>query len=441
MIKHGFKCTLLIVLVVCNGCLEKTSGPVAVGDGVEDGYVFREASSVAEVRTQIEKLPKDDIWWNVYGEDQAWNFKNLHRFLPTVNVYREGQVRFLENQPMPSIPNHKVSTPQGEMTFKEMIASDQSTTMGIVILHQGKIVFEYYPRQEPYEKPIYWSVTKVFVAAIIGIMEDRGQIDVGKQMGHYIPELKDSDFYHISVRNVLDMATGVACPEEYEDWGSCYYVYSKTIGDGFWDVDSPTNPYEMLGQLKPGFSSEQGTEFQYSGVNTFLLGWLAEKIAQMPFQDILTKEIWSKIGAEGDASIIAPRYGVPITHGGLLARLRDMARFGLLYTPSYNKVTPERIISQRMIKLLRDGGNPELWKKAFDEGSIKDDFSHSIYQWDQIYKNHDFFKGGWGGQGLLVNPDKDLVVAYTGYYKDSQGSEIELLPILRQLLKDVFPAP
>ena len=58
-----------------------------------------------------------------------------------------------------------------------------------------------------------------------------------------------------------------------------------------------------------------------------LVGWLVEKITGMPFQDALSKEIWTRIGAEADASIYAARYGIPLTTGGLLARPRDVARF------------------------------------------------------------------------------------------------------------------
>ena len=60
------------------------------------GKGFESASTVDQTRTQISKLPTDDIWWTVYGEDMGWNFKNLHRMYPTANVYREGQVRMLE---------------------------------------------------------------------------------------------------------------------------------------------------------------------------------------------------------------------------------------------------------------------------------------------------------------------------------------------------------
>ncbi|PQJ20802.1 serine hydrolase [Tenacibaculum sp. SG-28] len=423
-----------------NSCTKsKVVHDSAKGSSESLAVSFKSASSVSQVRSQIEKLPKDNIWWTVYGTDQSWNNKNLHRFMPTVNVYREGQVSVLENKQDASIPNCLVTTPEGEMSFQDFITSDQSTVMGIVIVKDGAVVYEQYPRQEPYEKPIYWSVTKVVVSTLVAILEDRGKIDVNKAISFYIPELEDSDYKDITVRNVLDMATGVNCHEEYEDWESCYYKYSITLGDGFFTDDSPKNPYEMLAKIRPGFTAPQGTEYNYSGANTFLLGWLVEKIMKMPFQDALTKEIWSKIGAEADASILAPRYGVPITHGGLLARLRDVARFGMLYTPSYSAIAKEKIISDKIVTRILDDGNPKLWENAFANNAIKDDFSHSIYQWDQVYKNDDFYKGGWGGQGLLVNPKKNLVVAYTGYYKDKEASEVELLPVLRRVLKEVYP--
>ena len=50
--------------------------------------VFTSAYSVEEGFNQHRKLPKDDIWWAVYGPSMAWNFKNLHQIFPTVNVYR-----------------------------------------------------------------------------------------------------------------------------------------------------------------------------------------------------------------------------------------------------------------------------------------------------------------------------------------------------------------
>jgi len=291
---------------------------------------------------------------------------------------------------------------------------------------------------QAYEKPIYWSVTKVIVSAVVAILEDQGLVDVSKPIDFYIPELANSDCSGIKIRNILDMATGIDCPEEYTDKSSCYYRYSVTVGDGDWDEQSPDNPYEMLSKLKVGHHAKQGTSFSYSGVNTFVLSWLVEKITAMPFQDALSKYIWSRIGAESYASMLAPRFGVPNTHGGLLARLRDVARFGLLYTPSYKVVTDDKIISDRYIELIKNGGNPDLSKNARSGSRPNESVKHNVYQWDAVFTNNDFFKGGWAGQGLIVNPDRDLVAVYTGYFKDDKYSETALFPILRSVLDGVF---
>ena len=62
------------------GCLFAVTVLVAA-----DTETFETASSVEEVRRQIEKLPKDTSWWNVNGKDMAWNNKNLNRIFPTVS--------------------------------------------------------------------------------------------------------------------------------------------------------------------------------------------------------------------------------------------------------------------------------------------------------------------------------------------------------------------
>jgi hypothetical protein len=263
-------------------------------------------------------------------------------------------------------------------------------------------------------------------------------VDVSRPIEQYIPELAGSSFAGVTVRNFLDMATGVDCPEEYEDHDSCYYRYSMTVGDGFWNEDSPDNPYTYLASVKVGRWAEQGTSFSYSGVNTFILGWLVETIEGMPFQDALSREIWTRIGAEGDASILAPRFGVPITHGGLMARLRDVARFGLLFTPSYARVAKERIVSERYVDLILNGGRPELLKNARFGAPDDPTVRHNVYQWDLVWDNGDFLKGGWAGQGLLINPGRDLVAVWTGYFKDDEHSEVELLPILRTVLNGLY---
>jgi hypothetical protein len=155
----------------------------------------------------------------------------------------------------------------------------------------------------------------------------------------------------------------------------------------------------------------------------------------MQLQDALSEMIWTNIGAESDAAIFAPRYGVPVMHGGLLARPRDVARFGLLFTPSYQVVSDEQLISDRHIYTLMYEGRPELMR---NQGIPMDvagwAIKHNIYQWDMVFENNDIYKGGWAGQGLIVNPEKDIVAVWNGYFKDDNQSEVKLTPIIRRAI-------
>ncbi len=434
----------LAVVVLTN----RTDGnPGSYVDRISDIYLpqrgsdYRSAHTMTRVQKQLRRLPTDDIWWTVNGKDMAWNFRNLHQIFPTVNVYRNGSVRELANNPMREIDEYMVETPGGPMPFEWFIESDHSTTMGVVILHQGEIVFERYPRMQEYEKPVTWSVAKVMPATLIRILEERGEVDVSRPIDSYIPELAESSFAGISVRNILDMASGLDCADDYESWDACYYRYSMAIGDGFRTEDAIDNPYEFAATYKATKVAEPGEVYSYSGLNTFVLGWLVEELMNMPFQDALSKEVWYHIGAESDASYFAPRYGIPVTHGGFLSRMRDLARFGLLFTPSYAVVSDRKIISDEHIEFLRNGGNPALLINAGEPGVEVNGVKHNIYQWDAIFTNDNFYKSGWAGQGLIVNPTRDVVAVFTSYFKDDEHSEMPLGPVIFEVLEGVFGQP
>ena len=114
-----------------------------------------------------------------------------------------------------------------------------------------------------------------------------------------------------------------------------------------------------------------------------------------------------------------------------------MARFGLLFTPSSKHVSEEKIISDRYLDLIVNGGNPDLLRNARYGNWRGRGVKHNVYQWDAVFENDDIYKGGWGGQGLLVNPDRDLVAVFVGYFKADQ-SEVRPLGVLRTVLEGVY---
>ncbi len=393
---------------------------------------FEPAYTMEEVLEHQRKVPSDKHWWAVTGEEMGWLHKNTQQMFPSAPVYRAGQVRELKSRPMAEIADFLVQTPQGEMRFEDMLFDDQSTAMGVVILHKGDIVFERYPRMKDYEKIIYWSVAKVFAGTIVRLLEERGLVDISEPIDTYVPALAESSFAGTTVRSLLDHATGLDCGDDYENSESCYYQYSMAIGDNVRDETATDNPYDYLAEAKVARLSEQGTEFSYSGVNNFILSWLVQEVTGYPFQDIVTREFWQHIGAESDAGFFAYRYGIAVSHGGFQSRMRDLARFGLLFTPSSSVVTDKKIISDEFIDAMRTEGNPNL-KRDRGDGMA----SHPMYQWEEIY-SHDWLNhGGWGGQGLMISPSRDVVALYTSYSKEDY-SEIDIGAVLFEVLNTVF---
>jgi CubicO group peptidase (beta-lactamase class C family) len=398
------------------------------------GNTFIPDESQTAVMEHHRKIPEDEHWWNVRGDEMEWMHRHVDQMFPSTTVYRNGPVSELEYDSMVEIGRVQIDTPDGPLPFGRFIRSEYSTTMGVVILLKGKIVFESYPRMQEYEKPTYWSTTKVLAGAVVRLLEERGEIDVSKPIDFYVPKLADSVHAGTTVRNVLDMATGVDCTENYEDVDSCYYRYSMAIGDNLRTPDAPDNPYDFMARVQIERKRPQGEEFVYSGGTNFLLMWLIEEVTGYPYSDAISKEFWYHIGAENDAGFIAYRYGISMSHGGFFSKMRDLARFGLLYTPSYAVVSDKDIITDEHLDVLFNHGNPKLLR---DGGTH---ISQNTYAWGVGNESGYLSHGGWGGQGLIIHPEKDIVAVFTSYTKQDY-SEVSLQGAVFKVLDEVFGDP
>ena len=135
-----------------------------------------------------------------------------------------------------------------------------------------------------------------------------------------------------------------------------------------------------------------------------MLGEIVSRVSGKTLADTISDLIWSKIGTERDALITTNEHGNPMSGGGMAATLRDVARFGLVYTknPPPNQ---GRIISDALIKRIFDGQNA----KPDNHGMLP-----QKYQWDMVSASGELAKGGWAGQLLYINRDKNVVGAYFG---------------------------
>jgi CubicO group peptidase (beta-lactamase class C family) len=393
-----------------------------------DGYSLEEANEYRQQWT-IEN-------WDEGGPLMRYVFLNMSEFWNHSIIKRAGPVRDLPEDARPEVANFMTTTERGEMTLDAYI--NDSTVNGALVLHNGRIVYESYPRMLPQDKHLYMSVSKPFASTLIAILEDRELIDVSKPIENYLPKLAGSGWEGVPIIDILDMASGIGCLEgedgAYTDPNTCYYHYEASLG---WlrpterTMDDPFNYLASLESHRPS-----GEAFEYTSPNTFVLGWLAETVTGKTLVDLLSKEIWQPMGAESDAIVAAPKHGIPIIHAGMSSTLRDMARFGFLFTPSgRNCANP--VISDSYLEKIKSGGRPKIFNEARIESPRIVDGEHprhNTYQWDLVMKDGDFFKSGYGGEGLYISPSRDLVIAYFATFDENRNGH-EMTRIARQLAK------
>lgn len=376
--------------------------------------------------------------WSDEPDLMHYTFLHLPEFFPHAVIHRKGPIAALATDPRDDVARFEVACSLGSMTLERYV--EAAPVNGLAIAQGGRIVFERYPRMRPHDKHLLMSVSKIFAALVVAILEDRGLVDVGRPVEHYLPALEGSGWDGVSVLDVLDMASGIACPEEgiddaYSNPDRPYYHYEASLGWLAATERTRETPYAYLPTLKRG--RQAGQAFEYTSVNTFLLSWLAEEVLALPFNEILTNEIWSKIGAESDALISVSRNAkAPASHGGISTTLRDLLRVGLLFTPAGRAAGTDLVVSDQALDKIQHRGRPEL----FMGGTLGPDLTeqlgeqprHNSYQWDFVMQDGDFYKGGYGGQGLYVSPARDLVVAYFGTPGPDRKTN-EMTAIARQL--------
>ena len=88
------------------------------------------------------------------------------------------------------------------------------------------------------------SVTKSFVGTIAEILIAKGELDESKLVSEYVPELAPSAFGNATVRQVMDMTTGLNYNENYADPESDIWQYAAA-GDPTPKPASYTGPRSL----------------------------------------------------------------------------------------------------------------------------------------------------------------------------------------------------
>ena len=177
--------------------------------------------------------------------------------------------------------------------------------------------------------------------------------------------------------------------------------------------------------------SPHGGPFEYRSCETDVLGWVCEKVAGESMQTLMSRVLWSRIGAERDALIATDQYGVGMFDGGINATLRDLARFGYLYSNRGVSLTGEQVVPTSWIGDTLTGS--EDTRQAYADSPGDNRMPGGMYRnqfWFPYPDSHAFLALGIHGQMIYINPGASFVgvkLSSWGLPQDAQ----KLFPTIR----------
>lgn len=342
-----------------------------------------------------------------------WSFQNVRALIPTVEVSRGvGAIRELPYA-IDNLSDIAFTALDGEeRTVAQLLA--QSYTDGFLVLHRGRVVMEHYDNgMSAATAHLSQSVAKSIVGSLAGIIIGRGLIDPQKPLADYVPELAVCGYGDANLSHVLNMTSGVHFDENYGVEGSDITRIDYASG---WrptpaDVTRETI-YDVILTLQK--AREHGEIFQYRSIETDVIGWVLQRVTDTGLAELVSREIWQKIGAEKDASFTVDTAGTPLADGGFNATLRDYARFGLMMANG-GQVEDQQVVPADWVA-ASGTGDANLFGEPYTGVSPKGAYSNQW--WVHNVDHGDYMARGVFGQLIYIDPSSQLVAVKLSSWPD-----------------------
>ena len=316
----------------------------------------------------------------------------------------------------------------------------------ILIYRNGKLVLEEYFKGHKWQwdapahhgDNVLWdsnmlhnimSATKSVTSACIGIAIDKGLIDnVHQSIFDYLPDhqhlVKDGK-ENITIEHLLTMTSGL----EWREWSAPYSsAENPTIGIWFQDKDPITYILE-----KP-LVDEPGTAFNYATGNMVLLGEIIHNASKMTIDQFSMKYLFKPLDI--DTSYWSTQFDNGVDANNLLITPRAMVKFGAMYL-NEGVWDGKRIVPEEWVEKSKTPfpGNYKINIPGEASGRL----GYTYSWWTKTYYKKGkpinmFAASGFGGQHIMVLPELNTIIAFTG------GNYITKRPPFKILEKYIIPA-
>ena len=292
--------------------------------------------------------------------------------------------------------------------YPDFFLQNTSTTSFLVMRNDTVIFKRYLNGIKEGENTQLFSVTKVFVTALLGMaIQDKYISDINVPVTNYFTDLKDKQFQQLTLRHLTQMESGL----NYDEYGKIFqtlqYYYNKNLTRSIYGAQ---------------FDSPPGKQFKYKSIDTQILGECIKKaLGKKKILDYFYERLWNKLGMQDTAywALDSRITRNPKYYGGLNMSARDLAKFGtmILHDGKYKRK-----------QLL-----PKEWFNYCDDTlhrcKEEDKYCMGWYYSVDDTNSDVYYAAGFNGQIMLINETKNVIVIRLG--KDRGG--VDWYPIMKKL--------
>ncbi len=326
-------------------------------------------------------------------------FRSMDKLFYTRSVPRSGPVWQLErdDHPLDFTYQFEGST----YTSEEFL--DRTYTNALLVMKDGKIVYENYLNNSRADTRFMgWSMTKSLTSLLVGFALQEGRIaSLDDAIDSYLPELKGGGYEGVTIRQVLQMRSGVDYEERY-DFANPGIAATNHINA----LVKNTHRF-----VEPAFTINRahtpGEHFQYKTIDTAVLGLLIERVSGgSTIASYMTQRLWEPLGMEADGFFIMdgpPGVGREFNGAGFNATLRDYARIGLMMMNG-GKANGRQVVPADWVAL----------STAPTEAPSGEGMGYGMQWW--TFGENAYAAIGLQGQYIYVDPTSKTVVVKMSYF-------------------------
>lgn len=325
--------------------------------------------------------PDRILFWT--AEQKVAGFRNQDLLAPVRTVPRGSHVFRLPSE-LQDLGSTRFEHQGLQLTINDYFRD--YNTAGLLVIKDGVIHYERYGLgNTEHTCWLSWSVTKSVTSMLLGAAIADGYIEsVDEKVTDYLPRLKGSAYEGVSIRNILQMNSGI-------EWNETYSDPSADINTVNWQTLALYDHLSNKQRL-----AAAGTTFNYSTAETNLVGNLLRAAIGNNLSTYLSDKIWRPFGMEHNAywQLVAIGDG---EYGGssLSATLRDYGRLGLFALGGGSLPDGKQVLP---LKWMSESTSPSSTNERYG------------YLWwlgaERAYEASGIF-----GQAIYIDPKKNVVIA------------------------------